>query len=116
MLDSTTTDMQSSTYTFIPGEEKIPVFDEPLVEYMSILTIVSGKLRPSNSERYSKVYASEIFKYEFCAANTCVALNIPYIFWKSKHLQVQYMLQKKSHWQCNITKQKVKSNWKFVVK
>ena len=67
-----------------------------LAEYLSFPTIFCGKVRLSNNERWYKVYMSEIFKYDLHATNTCVALNIPNIFRKSEHLQIQHILQKVS--------------------
>ena len=56
ILDSTATDMQSSTstYTFALGEGKIAVFIEPLAEYVFFYTSVCGKVRPSNNDRLQK--------------------------------------------------------------
>ena len=63
MLDNTASDIKSSTYMFAPGKGYIPVFSEPLAEFISFPIIFCGKVRPSNDESLQKVYTSEIFKY-----------------------------------------------------
>ena len=68
----------------------------PLQNICPFPTFFCGKVRPSNNERLLKVYTSKIFKYAVHAADTHVALTIPHVFRKSKHLQVQHMLQKVS--------------------
>ena len=72
------------------------MFNEPLAEYLSFPTIICGKTRPNNKERFHKVHTSEIFKWELCAVDTRVIPHFLYIFGKSKHLQVKHVIEKMS--------------------
>ena len=49
-----------------PGEGKVPVYREPLSEYLSFPTIFCGHERPKDLEREKSVYVSQVFKAELC--------------------------------------------------
>ena len=57
-------DVSNKILTLAPGEGKIPVFRDPLAEYLVFPTKFCGQTRPSNSERRRNVHTSDIFKAE----------------------------------------------------
>ena len=57
-------DVSNKILTLAPGEGKIPVFIDPLAEYLVFPTKFCGQTRPSNSECRLDVHTSDIFKAE----------------------------------------------------
>ena len=82
-------DVSNKTLMLAPGEGKIPVFRDPLAEYLVFPTKFCGQTRPSNSERRHGVHSSDIFKAELKHKDKRVCLDPANIFWKAKHLQIQ---------------------------
>ena len=82
-------DVSNKILTLAPGEGKIPVFRDPLAEYLVFPTKFCGQTRPSNSERRRDVHTSDIFKAELKHKDKRVCLDPANIFWKAKHLQIQ---------------------------
>ena len=82
-------DVSNKILTLAPGEGKIPVFRDPLAEYLVFPTKFCGQTRPSNSERRCNVHTSDIFKTELKHKDKRVSLDPANIFWKAKHLQIQ---------------------------
>ena len=87
-------DLSNKILTLAPGEGKIPVFKDPLAEYLAFPTKFCGQMRPSNSERIRNVHTSEIFKAELKHKDKRVCLDPANIFWKAKHLQIQKFASK----------------------
>ena len=81
-------DISNKILTLAPGEGKIPVFKDPLAEYLVFPTKFCGQTRPSNSERKCDVHTSDIFKAELRHKDKRVYLDPANIFWKAKHLQI----------------------------
>ena len=82
-------DVSNKILTLASGEGKIPVFRDPLAEYLVFPTKFCGQTRPSNSERRRDVHTSDIFKAELKHKEKQVCLDPANIFWKAKHLQIQ---------------------------
>ena len=82
-------DASNKILTMAPGEGKIPVFKEPLAEYLVFPTKFCGQTRPSNSDRERDVHTSDIFKAELKHKDKRVWSDPANIFWKAKHLQIQ---------------------------
>ena len=107
MLHDKDIDPTNTTLTFAPGEGKRPIFHGPLAEYLCFPTIFCGQQCAPNSERIHPLKQRDIFKYELHSVDTCVASNIPNIFWKAKHKQVKQICDKVSLAVCrNKTKGK----------
>ena len=87
-------DVSNKILTLAPGEGKIPVFKDPLAEYLVFPTKFCGQTRPSNSERKHNVHTSDIFKAELKHKDKRVCLDPANIFWKAKHLQIQKFTSK----------------------
>ena len=87
-------DISNKILTLAPGEGKIPVFKDPLAEYLAFPTKFCGQTRPSNSECKREVYTSDIFKAELKHKDKRVCLDPANIFWKAKHLQIQKFTSK----------------------
>ena len=87
-------DVSNKILTLAPGEGKIPVFKDPLAEYLVFPTKFCGQTRPSNSERKRNVHTSDIFKAELKHKDKRVCLDPANIFWKAKHLQIQKFTSK----------------------
>ena len=88
-------DVSNKILTLAPGEGKIPVFKDPLAEYLAFFfTKFCGQTRPSNSERKRNVHVSDIFKAELKHKDKRVCLDPANIFWKAKHLQIQKFASK----------------------
>ena len=87
-------DVSNKILTLAPGEGKIPVFKDPLAEYLVFPTKFCGQTRPSNSERKCNVHTSDIFKAELKHKDKRVCLDPANIFWKAKHLQIQKFTSK----------------------
>ena len=69
--------------------------------------IFCGQQCAPNSKRIHPLQQQDIFKYELHSVDTCVASNIPSIFWKAKHKQVKQICDKVSLAVCrNKTKGK----------
>ena len=84
----------NATLCLAPGEGKIPVFKEPRAEYLCFPTLFCGMTRPSNQQRKRHVTTAELFKAEAKHSDPRVSMNIPNLFWKAKHLQVQQIANK----------------------
>ena len=107
MLHDKDIDSTNTTLTFAPGEGKRPIFNKPLAECLCFPTIFCGQQHAPNSERIHPLQQQDIFKYELHSVDTCVASNIPNIFWKAKHKQVKQICDKVSLAVCrNKTKGK----------
>ena len=107
MLHDKDIDSTNTTLTFVPGDGKRPIFQEPLAEYLCFPTIFCGQECAPNSKRISPLQQGDIFKYELCSVDTHVTSNIPNIFWKAKHKQVKQICDKVSLAVCrNKTKGK----------
>ena len=87
-------DVSNKILTLAPGEGKIPVFKDPLAEYLVFPTKFCGQTRQSNSERKCNVHTSDIFKAELKHKDKQVCLDPVNIFWKAKHLQIQKFASK----------------------
>ena len=87
-------DASNKILTMAPGEGKIPVFKEPLAEYLVFPTKFCGKTRTSNSDRKRYVHTSDIFKAELKHKDKRVWSDPANIFWKAKHLQIQKFASK----------------------
>ena len=87
-------DTSNKILTLAPGEGKIPVFKDPLAEYLVFPTKFCGQRRPSNNERKRDVHTSDIFKAELKHKDKRVCLDPANIFWKAKHLQIQKFASK----------------------
>ena len=87
-------DVSNKILTLAPGEGKIPVFKDPLAEYLVFPTKFCGQTRPSNSECKCDVHTSDIFKAELMHKDKRVCLDPANIFWKAKHLQIQKFTSK----------------------
>ena len=94
LLDEQQIDVNSMLLTYAPGEGKRPIFNEPLAEYLCFPSIFCGQKCPPNEERTHPLKQWDIFKYELCSVDTCVASNIPNIFWKAKHKQTKQITDK----------------------
>ena len=75
--------------TLAPGEGKIPVYREPLAEYLAFPTIFCGTKRPTNAQRHRPVTFAEICKAELKHKNSRVWSSTANMFWKDKCLQHQ---------------------------
>ena len=82
-------DVSNKILIMAPREGKIPVFKEPLAEYLVFPTKFCGQTRPSNSDRKRYVHTSDIFKAELKHQDKRVWSDPANIFWKAKHLQIQ---------------------------
>ena len=82
-------DVSNKILIMAAGEGKIPVFKEPLAEYLVFPTKFCGQTRPSNSDRKRYVHTSDIFKAELKHQDKRVWSDPANIFWKAKHLQIQ---------------------------
>ena len=82
-------DVSNKILIMAPGEGKIPVFKEPLAEYLVFPTKFCGQTRPSNSDQKCYVHTSDIFKAELKHPDKRVWSDPANIFWKAKHLQIQ---------------------------
>ena len=87
-------DVSNKILTLAPGEGKIPVFKDPLAEYLVFPTKFCGQTRPLNSEHKHNVHTSDIFKAELKHKDKRVCLDPANIFWKAKHLQIQKFASK----------------------
>ena len=95
-------DLSNKILTLAPGEGKIPVFKDPLAEYLAFPTKFCGQTRPSNSERIRDVHTSDIFKAELKHKDKRVCLDPANIFWEAKHLQIQKFASKVTLSLCRV--------------
>ena len=73
---------------------KKPIFTDEDTEYLCFPTIFCGQRR--NENKYHKLTKQEIFKYEMKSIDKRVSTNIPNIFWKTKHKQINQIHQQVS--------------------
>ena len=95
-------DVSNKILTLAPGEGKIPVFKDPLAEYLVFPAKFCGQTRPSNSECKRDVHTSDIFKAELKHKDKRVCLDPANIFWKAKHLQIQKFTSKVTLALCHV--------------
>ena len=96
LLDEQQIDVNSMFLTYAPDEGKRPIFNEPLAEYLCFPSIFCGQKCPTKEERTHPLQQQYIFKYELHSVDTCVASNMPNIFWKAKHKQTKQITDKVS--------------------
>ena len=95
LLDENTID-KSTVLSVAPGEGQRPlsIFKDPDAEYLAFPTIFCGQKRTESSERLTKVYYSDICKWELRCVDRRVARHIPNIFFKMKKLQTEQVCSK----------------------
>ena len=81
-----------------PAEGQKPIFTDADTEYLCFPTIFCGKRH--NNNKYHKLTKREIFKYEMRSVDRRVSTNIPNIFWKTKHKQINQIHQQVSFALC----------------
>ena len=94
LLAENTIDPNKNILCIAPAEGQKPIFTDADTEYLCFPTIFCGKRH--NSNEYHKLTKREIFKYEMRSVDRCVSTNIPNIFWKTKHKQINQIHQQVS--------------------
>ena len=87
-------DVSNRILTLAPGEGKIPVYGNPLAEYLIHPTIFAGQTRPSNVERIRNVNEHDLYRAELKHKDNRVWSNVACIFWRAKSKQVQLVKNK----------------------
>ena len=94
LLAENTIDPNKNILCIAPAEGQKPIFTDADTEYLCFPTIFCGKRR--NNNKYHKLTKREIFKYEMRSVDRRVSTNIPNIFWKTKHKQINQIHQQVS--------------------
>ena len=94
LLAENTIDPNKNILFIAPAEGQKPIFTDADTEYLCFPTIFCGKRR--NNNKYHKLTKREIFKYEMRSVDRRVSTNIPNIFWKTKHKQINQIHQQVS--------------------
>ena len=94
LLTDKNIDPDKNILCIAPAEGEKPIFTDPDTEYLCFPTIFCGQRRREN--KYHKLTKREIFKYEMRSADRRVSTNIPNIFWKTKHKQINQIHQQAS--------------------
>ena len=94
LLAENTIDPNKNILCIAPAEGQKPIFTDVDTEYLCFPTIFCGKRR--NNNKYHKLTKREIFKYKMRSVDRHVSTNIPNIFWKTKHKQINQIHQQVS--------------------